>query len=154
MFVTDAIAAGSEYVPESSRNDRTKLIQESVATFCIGEHGTEFKPDPLVPADVEAILDCGHRLHFPVAPVTGEELYCYRCDSWEKCVVPGGYLVKCESCEMEESHFGHNSTLALARARTHGFGKGNRRRTIPHTVLVGRYTETSINWQQYEKGMQ
>lgn len=118
----------------------------------IGDHGPEFKPEPLPPANVEAILDCGHRVSFPVAPISGEWLYCLRCQTWETCVVPGGYLVKCETCAMgPESHFGHDSVLALARARTHAYGKGKRKRNTPHLVLIGRFTEGSVDWRPFER---
>lgn len=122
-------------------------------SISLGEHGPEFRPDPPSPVEAEAILACGHRLLFTVPPITGERLYCLRCTTWEKCVVPGGYLVKCESCKRPwvESHFGHDSTLAKARARTHAIGKGNRKRTTPHVVSIGRYTEDSVTWSPFEK---
>lgn len=121
-------------------------------SLALGEHGPEYRPDPVSPAEAVAILDCGHRILFPVPPVTGEALYCYRCETWETCVVPGGYLVKCDSCDIYESHFGHDSVLALARARTHAFGKGQRKRTTPHRVFIGQFTEGSVEWSPFERG--
>lgn len=160
MFVVDAgyilEEAVSEYDPRSWMTEtpsKKAFLDGLSGSPTIGDHGPEYRAEALREIEAEAILECGCRLQFPVAPLTGEELYCRRHESWSRCRVPGGYLVKCQDCDTTEDHFGHNSTLALARARTHAFGKGSKKKKNPHAVLVGRYTETDIHWQKYEKGM-
>lgn len=150
MFVTDAISMDDYGTLLESPVTSNKLIQESVATLCIGEHGEEYRADPITPADHQAILSCGHSVLFPTPPVTGESLYCFRCDNWLKCRVVGGYLVRCLSCDWpQRNDFGYDSSRAWSIARKHAIGSKGGRKDATHNVEVGRYTIDSVIWKKY-----
>lgn len=158
MFATDAVRLLNSEVPLSSESvwfDQKRTVAKKSGyvisgNSVVGDHGPEWQPDLRRPVEAEAILDCGHRLQFAVAPVTGEFLYCSRCREWQQCRVPGGLLFRCLTCGIgPESDFGHNATLALARARKH---RVSRDKTI-HSVEIGVYTETDVVWKPYQKEM-
>lgn len=155
MFVTDAISALAEYQPEPTRNDKSRLIQESVITFCIGEHGPEYRLEKPSPADHESVLNCGCSLFFPVQPMPGELLLCTLHDDWFKSqpatvkLAPAGeHLVKCNSCPAEYGPMA--SGRAYTYARRHSYGK-NGNKNPPHHVSIGKPSDGGITWTEYSR---
>lgn len=155
MFVTDAIAALSEYLPEGTKSDRTRLIQESVATLCIGEHGPEYRSEKPSPADYESHLGCGCKRFFPMPTLPGELLFCTLHDDWyksqpktEKKADPKAtYFVKCDSCTTEYGPL--LRPAAYGKAKIHSVGK-NANKNPKHTVRIGNGASGQLLWRDYE----
>lgn len=123
-------------------------IEPILGTVVVGQHGPEYRVDSFPVAGYTAFLNCGCDLAFTVPPITGELLYCLTHDDYFKCHVPGGFVLKCNSCEYTLEGLGHDGTLTHRKAKVHAVGSRGQRNP-KHQVMIGKLTKDSVEWKTY-----
>lgn len=151
MHLMDLSTLEGAVVSSSLKWGLTTRIQNLTPGPCIGDHGDDYEIQKPYPANFVAILNCGCRLNFPQPPMTGELLFCQVHDDWFKCQVPGGEVIRCDTCSYR-LEVGHNASLASSKAKKHAFGSKGGRKNSAHEVFIGKYTteKNVLNWRRYE----
>jgi len=159
MFVTDAISMDDLSGVVLRDQTLNRPLQESVATFCIGDHGPEYQVENPSPATEESILWCGCSLFFPAPTTPGELLFCTFHDDWFKsrpALVKDvssqpNYRIKCNTCDGKEFAPG-SRTQAYTQARRHSYGKKGNKNPRCH-VVIGKPTAsgTEYVWFEYNR---